>query len=509
MMRAEVVLLNPPAAVVREPFYDQPDFPAIGIAYVASWLERHGGIVPCVIDGRLERRDPAQVVEAIVARRPRVLGISAMTHMVKTAARIAASVKAAVPDTKVVLGGFHASFLPERTLDEFPVFDYLVVGEGEVAFTALVAALRAGEGAPRIAGVRWRGGPATGRGEIPPTLEELGSPAWHLFDAGALRRHCRVLPVMSQRGCPFGCDFCSRPYGRKVRARSARHVVDEIEANVRAFGIRDLNFFDETFTLNKRHVAGICRELIDRGLPVHWFSNLHANTADREMVELMRRAGCVEVGYGVESGNEAIIRSMQKGVTKARLLDAARVLREVGMPFAAYFILGHPHETFATILETIRFAREIAPTRPAFGVMVPYPGTDVWDMARRGDGGYRRISEDWDEYNKQLGNAVELEGLPRRVLDMLTLVAYLYVYFPNAESEAFIACFHPDRPYATMAAALGEHIGLVRDLGPERFGDGGGARNPRVRAEILAFIERSYARLPAPPAATPIAASAG
>jgi radical SAM superfamily enzyme YgiQ (UPF0313 family) len=493
-MRAEVVLLNPPAAVVREPFYDQPNFPAIGIAYVASWLERHGGIVPCVIDGRLERRDPRAVVDEIVARRPRVLGISAMTHMVKTAARIAASVKAELPATKIVLGGFHASFLPERTLEEFPVFDYLVVGEGEMAFTALVRALRSGEDTPRIAGVRWRGGPMTGRGEIPPTLEELGSPAWHLFGPDAFRRHCRVLPVMSQRGCPFGCDFCSRPYGRKVRARSAQHVVDEIERNVRTLGIHDLNFFDETFTLSKRHVTAICREVIDRGLRVRWFSNLHANTADREMVELMQRAGCVEVGYGVESGNEAIIRNMQKGVTRARLLDAARVLHAVGMPFAAYFILGHPHETFATILETIRFAREIEPTRPAFGVMVPYPGTDVWDMARRGDGGYRRISEDWDEYNKQLGNAVELEGLPRRVLDLLTLVAYLYVYFPNAESEAFLASFQPDRPYAAMAARLEEHLRLVRGLGLERFTEAS-ARNPRVRAEILDFLERSYDRL--------------
>jgi len=209
--QSEVVLLNPPAPVVREPFYDQPNFPAMGIAYIAGYLETHGGTTPFVIDGKLERLDPGQVVDAIVARRPTTLGISAMTHMVKTAAHIAARVKRSRPEVKVVLGGFHASFLPERTLQEFSAFDYLVVGEGEIAFTRLVASLREGCATPAIPGVWYRGGPNSGRGEIPATLEELGTPAWHLFDRDAMAKHCSVFPVMSQRGCPFGCDFCSRP----------------------------------------------------------------------------------------------------------------------------------------------------------------------------------------------------------------------------------------------------------------------------------------------------------
>src|SRR4029077_9870528 len=115
------------------------------------------------------------VVEGIVARRPGVVGISAMTHMVKTAARIAAQVKSRLPETIAVLGGFHASFLPQRTLEEFPVFDYLVVGEGEIAFTRLVHDLRERGTRPEIRGVWYAGGPPSGRGEIPPTLEELGS----------------------------------------------------------------------------------------------------------------------------------------------------------------------------------------------------------------------------------------------------------------------------------------------------------------------------------------------
>ena len=141
---------------------------------------------------------------------------------------------------------------------------------------------------------------------------------------------------------------------------------------------------------------------------------------------------------GVETGNDAIMKTMKKGVNKAKILDAADVLREVGLPFSSTFIIGHPNETMASIIDTMRFAHELNPTRPAFGIMVPYPGTLVYELATRGEGGYRKMSANWEDYNKHFGNAVELEGLPRRTLEIMKLFAYLFVYFWSPAVEKLI-----------------------------------------------------------------------
>jgi radical SAM superfamily enzyme YgiQ (UPF0313 family) len=428
----EVVLVYPPAEVMREEVYDRPHFPAIGIAYVGGWLERHSDIQPLLIDGKLERLNFDQTVDRIVAARPRVVGFSAFTHMVGTSHRIAQKVRERLPDVVLVLGGFHASFLPQRSLEEFPAFDYLVVGEGEMAFTDLVGAIRAGERQPSIPGVWYRrpNGEIVdgGRGAIPATLDELGFAAWHLYDQDAIRKYAGLLPIMSSRGCPFSCNFCSRPYGQSVRLRSGKHVVDEIQRNLDVFGVRTFPFHDETFTVNRKHVVEICNEVVARGLKLRWSAMVHANTITLDLVRLMKRAGCVEVGLGVESGDEKIMAAMQKGVTKARIKAAANAFHQAGLEFLAFFIIGHPGETKRTAWHSIKFAAELNARSAAFGIMVPYPGTEVWEMAVKGEGGYKKLSTDWEDYNKQVGNAVELEHLSRRQMELLQIFGYLYIF---------------------------------------------------------------------------------
>jgi anaerobic magnesium-protoporphyrin IX monomethyl ester cyclase len=428
----EVVLVFPPAAVIREEIYDRPNFPAIGIAYVGGWLEQHSGIRPLLIDGKMQRLSIDETIERIVAAKPRVVGFSAFTHMVGTSHRIALKVKEQLPDVVLVLGGFHASFLPKRTLEEFPGFDYLVVGEGEVAFADLVAAVRAGETQPKIPGVWYRrpGGEIVdgGRGSIPPTLNELGFAGWHLYEQESFRKYAKLLPVMSSRGCPFSCNFCSRPYGQSVRLRTGKHVADEIQRNVETWGVDTFPFHDETFTVNRKHVADICNEVVARGLKLRWSAMVHANTINLELVKLMKQAGCVEVGLGVESGDDKIMAAMNKGVTKAKIKAAADAFHQAGLNFLAFFIIGHPGETVRTAWHSIKFAGELKPKSAAFGIMVPYPGTEVWEMAVKGEGGYRKLSTDWEDYNKTIGNAVELENLSHRKMELLQITGYLYVY---------------------------------------------------------------------------------
>ncbi len=431
----EVVLVNPPAEVIREEVYDRPAFPAIGIAYVGGYLESRLKTVPLLIDGKLERLGLDETVDRIVAAQPRVVGLSAFTHMVLTANRIAQRVRERIPDVVLVLGCHHVSFLPRRSLEEFPVFDYVVAGEGEVAFAELVTAVRTGVRNPVISGVWYRDRDGQivegGRGRIPDHLDQQGFAAWHLFNQDAIRRYVTSLPVMTQRGCPFSCHFCSRPYGRKVRQRSATHVVDEIQRNVDVFGIRDIRFYDETFTVNKKHVENILNELVARRIRIEWQAMVHANTIDQAIVRLMKETGCKLAGFGVESGDDEIMAAMKKGVTKEGIRAATMMFRTAGLNYATYFIIGHPGETLGSIWRSIRFAAELKAREQPFGIMVPYPGTEIWEMAVKGQNGYKKLSTNWDDYNKQIGNAVELERVSRRQMEFMQVVGELYCNVVN------------------------------------------------------------------------------
>ncbi|MEO5335086.1 MAG: B12-binding domain-containing radical SAM protein [Magnetococcus sp. YQC-5] len=430
----EVVLVNAPADKIREEIYDRPSYPCISIAYLGAYLEKHAGITPALVDGKLARLSADQTMDTILSFKPKMVGFTAFTHMIHTVSRLATRLKQQQPDLILVLGGFHASFLPKETLIEFPVFDYLVVGEGEIAFSKLVQYLLNGSVEPRIPGVWYKNNELIvegGRGEITPDLDDFSEPGWHLYEQEIIKNYVDYFPVITQRGCPFHCNFCSRPYGRHVRKRSPALVVDEIEKNLSVYVKHKFTFYDETFTVNKKHVEEICQKIIDRQLLCDWTSMVHANTIDEHVVQLMKHAGCREVGIGVESGNQEIMAAMQKGITLEKIAIAFKIFKKIKIGNGAFFIIGHPNETFQSCLDTIRFAGKLNADRTVFGIMVPYPGTEVFNMAVQGTHGYKKLSTNWDDYNKQIGNAIELEHLSRRTMETFQTVGYLYVYLVN------------------------------------------------------------------------------
>lgn len=439
----DVVLINPPAENVIEE-YDQPEYPAIGIAYLGSYLQKHSDVIPALIDARLGRMSIEATVEQVAQLRPKIVGISSFTHTIIMAVTVAQKIRRLLPDTVLVLGGFHATFLPEKTIDEFSVFDYLVVGEGEIAFTKFVEASLSGKSCDEIPGI-WRQNKGkiiqNGRGEIPSSMDELDSPGWNLFDQEIMQKYCRVIPVMTQRGCPFGCNFCSRPYGRKVRRRTNSMVVDEIRKSLCTYPINRIDFYDETFSVYKNDTKDLCRKMIKNNIKTGWTCTTHVNTVDEELVDLMKKSGCSEVRFGVESGNQKIIESMNKNVTKKRILEVHKMFKNASLPTMAFFIFGHPNETLKTVRDTVRFAVRLNADRTAIGIMVPYPGTKVWDMALEGKGGYRKLSVKWNDYNKQLGNAVELESISRKQLEMAQIICYALIFLVNFRFKDFIKIF--------------------------------------------------------------------
>jgi anaerobic magnesium-protoporphyrin IX monomethyl ester cyclase len=425
--RVRVLLINPPP-YQRVDEYDTPNFTRLGLACLAAQLRADGLGEVQIVDGKFERLSYEAIQGRVRRFAPDLVGLTAFTNEIKPAAQVARMVKALSPSITTVVGGVHASVLPEWTLDEFPAFDCVVVGEGETTFAELVAALGRGGALTTVPGLCFRDGgivrtPDRERGE---NLDAFPLPAWDLLPPSP-----RYL-FMTQRGCAYRCTFCANPNGRNVRVRSVDDVMAELEQII-ARGGEELYVCDELFTANRERSHRLLDAMIGAGVGrrLRWSAQTHVNLVDRDLFAKMKAAGCFICGLGIETGDPDIMRRMKKGATMERVVAARNAARAVGLPIEGLMIIGHPYETWESAIRTIDFAVTLNPERPIIGVMVPYPGTEVAAMAARGEGGYRLLSTDWNDYSKQIGNALAFEGLSRRELETLQMLAYVKVFLGN------------------------------------------------------------------------------
>jgi radical SAM superfamily enzyme YgiQ (UPF0313 family) len=300
-------------------------------------------------------------------------------------------------------------------------------------------------------------------------LDTFPSPAWELLPPS--RRYL----FMTQRGCAYACTFCANPNGRVVRTRSVEHVMAELEEIIGRGG-EELYMCDELFTADRERTHLLLDAMIasDIGSKLRWSAQTHVNTVDRDVFAKMKAAGCFICGLGIETGDPDIMKRMKKGSTMDRVIIARQAARDVGLPIEGLLIIGHPYETWESAMRTIEFAVDLNPDRPIVGVMVPYPGTEVARMAERGEGGYRLLSTDWNDYSKQIGHALAFEHLSRRELEILQMLAYVKVFLWNrrfVDFARFVWKYHSE------GLAVVRKILLGRMPTPEPFEE----RQPAAR----------------------------
>jgi radical SAM superfamily enzyme YgiQ (UPF0313 family) len=427
--RVRVLLINAPPHQ-RVDRYDSPDFTRLGLACLAAQLRADGVARVAIVDAKFERLSYDEVLERVRAFGPDLVGLTAFTNEIKPAARVARMVKRHAPAIRTVIGGVHVSAIPRETLAEFPEFDFGVVKEGEPTLAELVATLGRGGDPAEVANVVHREG-----GEVRCAHERDGlvdvdavpMPAWDLLPPSP-----RSL-FMTQRGCPYRCNFCANPNGRTVRARSIDNLIAELDYVHRACGARELYVCDEIFTVDRERTHRLLDAMIASGVArkLRWSAQVHVNTVDRDLFAKMKAAGCFICGLGIETGDADVLRRMGKGISQERVKAVRRMAADVGLPIEGLFILGHPNETWETAMRTVDFMAELNPERPILGVMVPFPGTEVARMARRRENGYRLISSDWNDYGKQIGDALEFEHLSRFQMELLQMIGYLKVFVAN------------------------------------------------------------------------------
>jgi len=430
-----LLLVNAPAPNVVEAHYDTPVFPRTSLAFLAGYVRDHlPGITISVLDCKFDRLNEQIAIEKILKMKPTIIGFTAMTNEVKSCAKLCSKIKEKM-DFKSIIGGVHYSALPEQTLREFPCFDYGVAGEGEEALLSLLNCLTENKEI-NISGVGYLKEDKFCGSSERQLLQNQNDvfPAWDMFRAG------KDYMLQTARGCPFTCEFCMNPGGRKVRSQSVEHIVNELKWLVENKAPKTVYFGDEIFTVDQQRIIKLCDAMIEAGLhkKLSWRCQTHVNCLNEKLVMKMKQANCSLVGLGIETGDESLLKSIGKGTDKKKVNDAIKLLNKYDLKYSTFFILGQANETYETAKETVNFAVELNPMEPVFGLMVPYPGTKVWDMANRNEGGFKLLSKDWDVYNKQIGNAMSFEGIKRSQLERMQFLAYVKVFLYNYRFKDFI-----------------------------------------------------------------------
>ena len=351
----------------------------MGIYHVAAVLKERGHEVE-VLNWHDRAIAPETIAAVLREKSPEVIGFSILHANRWGGIEIARAAKRIDPGVTVVFGGVGATHLWEHFLKHFPEIDFIVTGEGEGPFSRLVTALENKapvemEGIPGLA-FRKDGRPfRTAPAEAACDLDALPMPG----------RHFDLAHVALSRGCVSNCAFCGSPafWGRRVRFHSADYFVEQL-AVLRSRGRRFFHVSDDTFTLDKNRVIDVCRKIVRQSLDIHWAAISRVDAVDDEVLAWMRRAGCIQISYGVESGAAAIRRRLNKRISAPQVRRAFESTQRHGIMARAYFIYGCPGESRETIRETIDLMQAIRPLAAVFYILDIFPGTALYaDMQRR------------------------------------------------------------------------------------------------------------------------------
>ncbi len=428
-----VVMINPPQSTR----YPQPP---LGLALIAAILEKEGYPVK-LLDANAVEFPPEDVIG--MAAGADVVGITAMTPTIGAALNIARHLKQANRNLTIVMGGPHATLLPEETLNSSHDIDIIVRGEADETIIELLRALEDKRPLNGIAGISFMSDDkvvhTVDRTSIV-DMDSLPFPAYHLLPWRRYRPHpphglaMPFAAIVTSRGCPYHCAYCSKPvFGSRFRAQSPGRVVEEMAYLKDKFGVKEIAFYDDSFTLDKKRVHAIAEKIIDTGLKLAWTCETRVNLVDRELLRHMKQAGCYAVAYGIESASPEIIKTLQKDITLEQVEEAVRDSREVGLQVIGYFMLGSPGETPETIQHTIDFAKKLKVDFAQFSVTTPFPGTELYDIYMRD----RKENPAWESFvyagtDNPTTPVFESDKLSRDDLKLWTSQAYRRFYLRPA-----------------------------------------------------------------------------
>lgn len=410
-----IVLINVPntyelvgndPVIIKE---QQGIYPPLGILYIAAHLQTLGYEMH-VIDAQADNLTHEQVANRVVDINPDLIGLTAMTFTLVDCKLVIRELRKRLT-VPIVVGGPHTAIFPDECFELSGLAaDYVVVGEGEITLDTLAKDIQSGKVNPSM--------PIHNRiyrqAQFIQDLNELPFPARTLIPTekyySVLAKSTPTTTSFSSRGCPFSCAYCDRPaLGKGFRAMNAKRVVDEME-ECEKMGIKEIFYYDDTFSVSMKRVSEICDEIMKRGVKIRWDIRTRVNVVNEELIKKMADAGCDRIHFGVESGNPRVVRVMNKGTSIKQVEDAFALCKKYKIKTLAYFMLGNPTETFEDVKDTLALSKKIKPDFMQMTILSPFPATkyyldarnrgviktDVWrDYAKAINDGFRPPL--WDE----------------------------------------------------------------------------------------------------------------
>ena len=403
--------------------------PPLGLASIAA-LVREKGFGVKIIDMQAEKMDLYGLADFLKGiSQPRFVGISATTLSINNAYKISSVMKKVFPNTKVVFGGHHPTALSDEVINKNEI-DIVVRGEGEITMEELL------KGSPlnEIDGIVYK----DKNGKIifnkeRKFIEDINILPIPAYDLLPMDKYCpsmgsyKRLPAVSMivsRGCPGKCAFCYRIFGQKARIKSAKNIYKEIKYLQDNFGIKEVNFYDDTFTTFKENVANLCQIIIQGKADITWSCFSRIGFVDYNLLKLMKRAGCHQIMYGIESADEEILKNIKKEISLELAKKSIFLTKKAGINCRGAFMFGSPGETEETIKKTIDFAIKSNLDFASFNIVTPYPGTEIFNWAKENH--FLKIFN-WDLYDEATP-LIELSSIGSRKLTELYHLAYKKFY---------------------------------------------------------------------------------
>ena len=411
-----VLLMSTPYPLEENPI------PPLSLSYLAAVLQRED-IEVQILDLLVAKNSARKIRGKLEEYQPQVVGATSVTLNYPIAARNLKVCKDFDPRIVTMLGGPHASFALKETLLRARWIDVVVIGEGERTLVELVRALEKGNDVRQVAGIAFREDNSVVKTEPHPLIEDLDElplPARNLLPLSKYRALGAPCTVVTSRGCPYRCIFCSGPrlFGRRVRFRDPKLVVNEIEQLHKEFGFVKINIVDDTFTLNHRHARAVCDEIMRRNLKFRWNVFARADTVTEDLLNIMKEAGCTWLLYGAESASPEILKTIKKGTTPDDIRNGTKLATKAGINVFNSFIFGLPGESPETARQSLAFARELDRDYDAkygFHLLSPLPGTELYEKPE--DYGLRILSRNWAKYDANEPITETATMSPEKVLE--------------------------------------------------------------------------------------------
>jgi len=424
----DIIFVNPPYEQVSE----GTDYlkhitnrsPSIGLLLLAA-KAREIGYNPKIVESDLEGLSPEKVADIILEENPKFLGITLFTVGVFNASIIAQIVRQKNPNIVILVGGPHISSMGYETMQKFPEFDVSVIHEGELILENLLHSIENNLPLEEVNGIMYRDKyGAIRRTPPPPNIEDLDSlplPAWDLlpnFPQAYLPSiydypRAPVATYSASRGCPFLCEFCdTSTFGGKIRYNSPKHVYNTMKFLSEKYGVKHLQFVDDLFVAHNQRVQEFSKLLIKNPIDMTWSCTARVNTVKPDTLALMKKAGCWEISFGLESGSDFLLDEMKKSQKVSTARQAIEWTHAAGIRVKGLFMLGYPGETKETIALTKEFVKSVPLTTMNLSKFTPYPGSPIYKKLY----GTAIREEDWERLNG-MNFVYQAEGFTEEELD--------------------------------------------------------------------------------------------